>query len=41
MENPGEGGKKGIGKSRGRGKKDCGNAGGGVIRDQNPGDGMR
>jgi hypothetical protein len=37
MENPGEGCKKGLGKSRGRGEKECRNPGGGVIRDQNPG----
>jgi hypothetical protein len=40
MENPGEGCKKGLLKSRGRGENDCRNPEGGVIRDQNPGDGM-
>jgi hypothetical protein len=40
MENPGEGCKKGLGKSRERGE-DCRNPGGGVIRDQNPGDGLQ
>jgi hypothetical protein len=39
MENPGEGCKKGLGKSRVRGEKDCRNPG--VVRDQNPGDGLR
>ena len=33
--------RKGLGKSRGRCEKDCRNPGGGVIRDQNPGDGLR
>ena len=41
MEKPGEGCKKGLVKSRGRGEKDCRNPGGGVIRHQNPGDGLR
>ena len=41
MENPGEGCKKGLGKSRGRGEKDYRNPGDGVIRDQNPGDGLQ
>jgi hypothetical protein len=41
MENPGEGCKEGLGKSRGRGKKDCRNPGDGVIRDQNPWDSLR
>jgi hypothetical protein len=41
MENPWQWCKKGLGKFRGRGEKDCRNPGGGVIRDQNAGDGLR
>jgi hypothetical protein len=40
MGNPGEGCLKGLGKSRERGEKDCRNPGDGMIRDENPGDGL-
>jgi hypothetical protein len=41
MEDQGEGCKKGLGKSRGRGEKDHRDPGGGLFRDQNPGDGLQ
>jgi hypothetical protein len=41
MGNQGEGSKKGLGKSRGRGEKDRRNPGGELIGDQNPGDGLQ
>ena len=42
LENPGEGCKKSLGKSRGRGEKKTAEIQGvGVIRDQNPEDGLR